>query len=67
MKMIRIRIRATGQITDMVPNVARAMINGGTAVEVTESMTVAPVVERAVAPAQAGPAKKSVFSRRKAG
>ena len=55
-----IRIKETGQVTEMVPDVARAMILGGTAEEVktTESMAVEPAAERAVAPAQAGPTKK---------
>jgi hypothetical protein len=53
MGFITIRIRETGQVTEMVPDVARAMILGGTADEV-ESMAVAQSAERAVAPAQAG-------------
>ena len=68
--MIRIRIKATGQVTEMIPSVARAMILGGTAEEVKskpiESMAVTSSVERAVAPAQAGPAKKKLFPRRSA-
>lgn len=73
MKMIRIRIKATGQVTEMVPNVARSMILGGTAEEVksssveskpVESMAVAAVAERAVAPAQQV-AKKPLFGRRR--
>jgi hypothetical protein len=70
MKMIKIRIRATGQVTDMVPAVARAMILGGTAEEVKtrpESMAVEPVSERAVAPAQNGSSRKPAFSRRRSG
>jgi hypothetical protein len=70
--MIKIRIRETGQVTDMVPDVARAMINGGTAVEVCdtkaakpETMAVAPTAERAVAPAQS-PTRKPLFSRKRA-
>jgi hypothetical protein len=64
-----IRIKSTQQVTEMVPDVARAMISSGMAEEVTaqpatESMTVAPAAERAVAPAQAGPARKSLLSRR---
>jgi hypothetical protein len=76
MRMIKIRIRETGQVTDMVPDVARAMINGGTAEEVisgqgsgaskNESMAVAPTAERAVAPAQS-PSRKPLFSRKRAG
>lgn len=66
--MMKVRIRATGQVLDMIPAAARAMVNGGTAEEVksSESMAVAPNAERAVAPAQAGPKKKSMFSRRSA-
>jgi hypothetical protein len=37
MQMIRVRIRATGQVLLMIPNVARAMIGGRTAVEVDEN------------------------------
>lgn len=67
MKMTRVRIRATGQVTDMLPDVARAMILGGTAEEVkSESMAVSPQAERAVAPAQSGPTKKPMFSRKRA-
>jgi hypothetical protein len=62
-----IRIKSTGQVTEMVPDVARAMLSSGMADEVTprpiESMAVAPAAERAVAPAQAGPAKKKLFNR----
>ena len=69
-----IRIRASGQVTEMVPDVARAMIGSGMAEEVSaqsavgpqdgnhrlpESMTINSSAERAVAPAQAGPRKKS--------
>ena len=61
MKFTIIRIKATGQVTEMVPDVARAMILGGTAEEVktTESMAVGNQGERAVAPAQSGPFKKT--------
>lgn len=60
MQMKKVRIRATGQVLDMVPDVANAMIKGGTAEEVSkiESAVVEPRAERAVAPAQSGPAKK---------
>lgn len=34
--MIRVRIKATGQVQDMIPQVARAMIAGGTAEEVKD-------------------------------
>jgi hypothetical protein len=68
---VNIRIRATGQVTEMVPDVARAMISSGMAEEVggakkPETMAVAPSAERAVAPAQ-NPANKSVLSRKRAG
>jgi hypothetical protein len=67
-RMIRVRIKASGQVLEMAPHPARAMILGGTAEEVkSESMAVAPAVECAVAPAQAEPAKKSLLSRRKVG
>lgn len=53
MQMIRVRVKATRQVLDMVPDVARRMIAGGTAEEVSqvENMTRA-VAERAIAPAQ---------------
>ena len=54
MQMIKVRIKATGQVQDMIPNVARAMIAGGTAElveETTESAAIEPG-ERAVAPGQ---------------
>lgn len=59
----KVRIKATGQVVDMVPSVANRMIAGGTA-ELVESKTiesqaVAPRAERTVAPAQAGPARKT--------
>lgn len=70
MKMIRIRIKHTGQVTEMVPDVAKRMIAGGTAEEVkasaVETMAVAPVAEHAVAPAQK-PTMKPAFSRKRAG
>jgi len=61
MKFTIIRIKATGQVTEMVPDVARAMILGGMADEVktTESMAVDQKAEHAVAPAQVGPSKKA--------
>ena len=59
MGFITIRIKETGQVTEMLPEVARAMIAGGTAEPLeTESMAVVPSAEHAVAPAQAGPTKK---------
>ena len=27
-KLVRVRIRSTGQVLDLIPNVARAMLNG---------------------------------------
>jgi hypothetical protein len=55
---IRIRVRSTGQVIDMAPAPARAMILGGTAEEVTELSSRKPETmamgggETAVAPAQ---------------
>lgn len=69
MNHIRVRIRASGQVLDMVPAVATAMILGGTAEEVKappETMAVAPIAERAVTPAQS-PAHKPAFSRQRGG
>jgi hypothetical protein len=68
---MNIRICSTGQVTEMVPDVARAMISSGMAEEVgpakkPETMAVAPSAERAVAPAQ-NPANKSASSRRRVG
>ena len=69
MPMIRVRVKATGQVLDMVPEVAKRMIAGGTAERINlvdspvESMAVAPEAERAVVPAQAGPRKKTILSR----
>jgi len=67
---ITIRIRETGQVTEMVPDVARAMLASGVAERVDtktaarpESAMREPAAERAVAPAQAGPTKKSRFGR----
>jgi hypothetical protein len=69
MKMLKVRIRASGQVLDMVPAVALRMIAGGTAEEVTssqpESMAVAPIAERAVAPAQSS-SRKPLLSRKRA-
>ena len=68
MNHIRVRIKESGQVLDMVPDVARAMLAGGTAERADlgsiESQAVEPRSERAVAPAQAGPQKKSNFSRK---
>jgi hypothetical protein len=74
-RMVRVRVKETGQVLDMVPDVARAMILGGTAEEVKpvtekkvsldtrpESMAVATVTEHAVDHAQAKPATKSAAS-----
>lgn len=51
---ITVRIKATGQVTELVPDVARAMILGGTAEELkpVETQMVKPAAEHAVAPAQ---------------
>jgi hypothetical protein len=70
MQMIRVRIRATRQVLEMVPDVAKRMIAGGTAEEVKsrsqpDTMSVAATSERAVAAAQS-PAKKSMFGKRRA-
>jgi hypothetical protein len=69
MQMIRVRIKATHQVLDMVPDVAKRMIAGGTAEEAkpqdVESMAVAAISERAVAPAQQA-AKKALFGKRRA-
>lgn len=63
MQMTRVQIKATGQVLDMIPSVAKRMIAGGTAEEykpkAIESQVVAPRAERAVATAQAGPTKKT--------
>jgi len=71
-QLIKMRIKATGQVLDLVPSVARAMFHGGTAelvdVEDAERMrppagaetaSVEPRAERAVARAQAPPKKKA--------
>jgi len=65
-RFAKIRIRATGQVTEMVPDAARAMISSGMAEEVgsadrPETMALARP-ETAVAPAQ-HPSNK--FARRK--
>ena len=57
-QLIRVRIKATGQVLDMVPATAERMIVGGTATRV-ENMAVAPAAERAVAPAQASTSTKT--------
>lgn len=71
--MIRVRIKATGQVLDMVPANARAMILGGTAIEIdregkpveakTESQVETAAIdldaERADAPAQHPQKKKA--------
>lgn len=64
MEMIRVRVKHTGQVVDMVPDVARRMIAGGTAERVSatgapiESMTLGEA-RTAVAPQQSGPRRKS--------
>lgn len=59
---ITVRIKATGQVIDMMPSAAYPMLAGGTA-EQPESMTVEPAAEHAVAAAQAGPKKKQQTRR----
>jgi hypothetical protein len=66
MEMKTIRIRATGQVTEMAPHVATAMILGGTAEEVKsakglrlETMTLPGGFETAVAPAQSPSRKRA--------
>jgi hypothetical protein len=68
MPMVRVRIKATGQVLDIIPDVARRMIAGRTAEEVSatvvsqapiESMTLGQA-QTAVAPQQAGPRRKSL-------
>jgi hypothetical protein len=62
-RMITIRIRATGQVTEMVPDVARAMILGGTAEEFARPETMARAgAETALAAAQ-NAARKSINRR----
>ncbi len=61
--MTMVRILATGQILEMVPSAARAMINGGTAELVTpdkgtETTTAVPRSEKAVGPGQNPPKRK---------
>lgn len=72
MNCVRVRIRATGQVLEMVPDVAAAMITGGTAERVDkhnlslaevvpiviETMTVDNEAEHTVAGSQAQPAQK---------
>lgn len=60
-RAITVRIRATGQVLEMVPDVAIAMINGGTATRVETTSGVAP--EKAVTPAQS-PQSRPMPSRR---
>ena len=71
MQMIRIRIKETGQITDMIPAVARAMILGGTAEDLSrpgkvETMAGAGGVERAVTSAAASWGEKEKQRRAEA-
>jgi hypothetical protein len=69
---ITVRIRATGQVLDLVPFAAYPMLHGGTAEAVdtvpqnnaqTECTAVAPAGERAVAAAQSGPKRKTAARR----
>lgn len=69
MQMTKIRIRATGQVTEMIPNVARAMIASGAGEEVKsetpiesakiETATITTPPQKATAPAQDKPKKKT--------
>ncbi len=64
--MTLVRIRATGQVLEMVPHAANAMIDGGTAELVldetkgpkTETTTAMPRSEKAVGPGQNPPKRK---------
>ena len=53
---VKVRIRETGQVLDMEPNAARAMLNSGRGELVqaaaVETAAVTPAAERAIAPAQ---------------
>ena len=64
---ITVRIKATGQVLDLVPFAAHPMLHGGTAelvsTEGTECAAVAPASERADAAAQSGPRKKTAARR----
>jgi hypothetical protein len=65
---ITVRIKASGQVIDLVAAAAYPMINGGTAELLTpeiECAAVAPIAERAVGRAQAGPVKKSAFAKKR--
>jgi hypothetical protein len=59
---IRIRIKATGQVIDMVPAGAFPLLDAGMAERIEpqqpESATVIPISERADAAPQTGPARK---------
>jgi len=60
-RYIRVLIRATGQVTELIPDVARAMVTAGTADLVSpgiESAAIQPGAERATAPAQSHTKKK---------
>jgi hypothetical protein len=59
----KVRIRATGQIVELIPRVAEAMLSGGTAEEVVETTMVNPREETAVAPAQ-NPQPKKLLKKR---
>ena len=70
---VTVRIKESGQVIDMVPAVARELLNSGFAEQPEfvkaraqqrpESAMVAPRGERAVAPAQAGPTKRERKTR----
>lgn len=61
---VTVKIRETGQVLDMVPDVASAMLASKYAVQ-PESAMAEPIAERADAPAQAGASKKPFFARRR--
>jgi hypothetical protein len=68
-RYVKIRIRSTGQVTDMVPDVARAMLSSGMAERVAETSApetamLAQPSRQAVASAQT-PDAKPFFQRRK--
>lgn len=62
-KLIRVRIKGTGQILDLVPHVARARIAGGTAElleePAAETAALDPSTEQAVTSAHKPPKKKT--------
>lgn len=66
--MTVVRIKATGQVIDMVPRAAHALIGGGTAEAVTEKKVVETAMRqgqgaRAVAPAQTSAKRRKAGTR----